>query len=487
MKRMISTLFALLLLAGVAAGAVDRIQLTQLASGLDDPLGVVNAGDGSDRLFVVLQPGRILIWDGGQFLPTPFLNIENRVSCCGERGLLGLAFHPDYTNNGELYVNYTDNSGDTVIARYSVSQVDPDVADPNSEEILLTIDQPFSNHNGGQINFGPDGYLYIGTGDGGSAGDPGNRAQNLQDLLGKMLRIDVDTTAPYGIPADNPFVGNPAARDEIWAYGLRNPWRFSFDRDTGDMFIGDVGQNLIEEIDYQLADSPGGENYGWRLMEGSDCFDPPSNCNDGTLTLPILEYEHFGGGGFNCSVTGGYRYRGANQTEIDGLLIYGDYCSGKIWAGAQVQGDFWVAIEALDTNEAITSFGEDEDGELYMVEQGGGFFLVEGVAAPLCEVAMSAASYGVGDTVTIDSLRVANPTGSNVSADVVVGIVVPGVGFNSLVDVGVTLSPGFDQTLGPIPLGVVTGSFPLGTYTTVCQLIESGDLITLDTADFDVE
>ena len=487
MKRTLSTLFVSVPLVAAAAGAVDRVQLTQLASGLVNPTGVVNAGDGSGRLFVLLQRGLVLIWDGTKVLPTPFLDIDDRVLCCGERGLLGLAFHPDYANNGELFVDYTDLSGDTVVARFRVSDADPDVADPASEEILLMVDQPFPNHNGGQLNFGPDGFLYISMGDGGASGGPENPAQDLSQLLGKLLRIDVDGGVPYGIPADNPFVDDPTALDEIWAYGLRNPWRHTFDRATGDLFIGDVGASSIEEVDFQPASSPGGENYGWPLMEGSECFNPPTDCNDGTLTLPILEYPHFGGG-FKCSVTAGYRYRGSAHPEIDGLLIYGDYCSGEVWAGAQLQGNLWVAIPAVDSGAAITSFGEDELGELYMVEQGGGFFRVEGIAAPLCEVTMSAGSYGVGDTVTIDSLRVANPTGSDVDATAIVGVVVPGGSdFKIVLNTSVTLAAGFDQTLGPIALGEVTGSFPLGTYTTVCELLESGDPIAVGTADFDVQ
>ena len=250
----------------------------------------------------------------------PFLYIESIVSSIGERGLLSVAFHPNYKNNGNFYVNYTNTIGDTVVARYSVS-ADPNVADRDSSIILLTIPQPFSNHNGGGLQFGPDDYLYIGMGDGGSAGDPQNNAQNKGSLLGKILRIDVDSSFPYAIPSGNPFVGNPLARDEIWALGLRNPWRFSFDRLTGDLFIADVGQGSWEELNFQLVKSSGGENYGWRMMEGSQCFNPPANCNDGTLTLPILEYDHTLG----CSITGGFRYRGNSNPQLYGIYIYGDF------------------------------------------------------------------------------------------------------------------------------------------------------------------
>ena len=360
--------------AGVWPGGSATAQITlgfePVAAGLRLPLGVAHAGDGSGRLFIVEQAGRILIHDGGQVLPTPFLDVSALVSCCGEQGLLGLAFHPDYATNGLLYVDYTNTAGNTVIARYRVSG-DSNRADPMSAQILLTVPQPFANHNGGQLAFGPDGFLYIGMGDGGSGGDPGNRAQNLGELLGKMLRIDVDGASPYAIPATNPFRNTPGARPEIWAYGLRNPWRFSFDRQTGDLFIADVGQGAREEVNLQPAASAGGENYGWRRMEGTSCFNPPSGCNDGTLTLPVLEYEHTDPSRANCSITGGYRYRGARFPQLVGRYFYGDYCSGRIWNGIQ-SGQTWSGSELVVTGLSITSFGEDEAGELYVVYYGGG-------------------------------------------------------------------------------------------------------------------
>jgi glucose/arabinose dehydrogenase len=276
----------------------------------------------------------------------------------GEQGLLSVAFHPDYIFNGLFYVDYTDLSGATVIARYQVSS-NPNAADPTSAAILLRIPQPFANHNGGQLQFGSDGNLYIGMGDGGSAGDPLNNAQNLNSLLGKILRIDV-SILPYAIPPDNPFLGSFNAAPEIWAYGLRNPWRFSFDRQTGDLFIGDVGQARLEEVDFQSAASGGGENYGWRLMEGSNCFNPASNCNDGSLVLPILEYDH----SLGCSITGGYRYRGRENPGMFGFYFYGDFCSGRIWGAAPDAQGNWVTTELLDTDLQVTAFGEDEDGEL---------------------------------------------------------------------------------------------------------------------------
>jgi glucose/arabinose dehydrogenase len=245
--------------------AVPTIDVVPIITGLNKPVAITHAGDGSNRLFITQQRGRIRIYEGGQVLPTPFLDIRDRVSCCGERGLLSAAFHPNYPSNGFFYINYTNTEGNTVIARYTVSS-DPNVADPNSATLLLEIPQPFANHNGGQLQFGPDGYLYIGMGDGGSEGDPQNNAQDLGTLLGKMLRIDVEGGFPYAIPADNPFVGNPEARGEIWAWGLRNPWRFSFDPLKGHLFIADVGQGEREEINFQPAGSPGGENYTtWKV------------------------------------------------------------------------------------------------------------------------------------------------------------------------------------------------------------------------------
>ncbi len=349
----------LLLRFGEAQAAVE-IGAVPIVSGLASPVALAHAGDGSGRLFIVLQEGQVVIFDGNQLLATPFLDITSFVSCCGERGLLSVAFHPNYPINGFFYVNYTDSNGNTVIARYTVS-ADPDVADPNSGVIVLTISQPFSNHNGGQLQFGPDGYLYIGMGDGGSGGDPQNNAQQLNTLLGKMLRIDVDSGLPYAIPSDNPFVGDPSALDEIWSLGLRNPWRFSFDRLTGDLFVADVGQSAWEEVNAQPAGSSGAENYGWRLMEGNHCFNPSVNCNDGTLTLPIIEYDH----SLGCSITGGYRYRGSEILELEGTYLYADFCSGRIWGANEDGIGGWVTNELSHTNFSITTFGEDEAGEIY--------------------------------------------------------------------------------------------------------------------------
>ncbi|MHC1742634.1 MAG: sorbosone dehydrogenase family protein [Syntrophobacteraceae bacterium] len=363
-------LSALIILAWTGEGW-STLQFQTIATGLSTPVSITHAGDGSGRLFLVLQDGRILIHDGGQVLPTPFLDLRSKVSSCaggcGERGLLGLAFHPDYAANGTFFVHYTNRAGTSLVARYQVS-ADPSLANPRSGRTLLSVRQPFANHNGGQLQFGPDGYLYIGLGDGGSGGDPGNRAQNRRMLLGKILRINVNGAARYAIPPDNPFAAVRGARREIWALGLRNPWRFSFDRLTGDLYVADVGQNALEEVNFQPAGSPGGQNYGWRLMEGNQCFNPAAGCNDGSLTPPVLEYDH----GTGCSVTGGYVYRGSAIPALAGQYLYGDFCSGLIW-GAQfspVAG--WSTTVLHDSAFLISTFGEDQEGELYVADYGAG-------------------------------------------------------------------------------------------------------------------
>jgi len=363
----------------MAQGGTDwpELVLTPVVSGLQSPVHINHAGDGSGRLFVVEQPGRIRIIQGGALLSTPFLDISNRVSCCGERGLLSVAFPPDYASKGYFYVNYTQQAGDTVVARYAVS-ANPNVANASSEEVVLTVDQPYANHNGGQLAFGPaDGYLYIGMGDGGSAGDPQNRAQNPGELLGKLLHVDVESgTRPYAIPATNPYTQTVGYRGEIWALGLRNPWRFSFDRQTMDLYIGDVGQNAWEEIDFQPANSHGGENYGWRIMEGNHCYNS-ANCNQNGLVLPIAEYDHTQG----CSVTGGMVYRGQTYARMQGVYFYGDYCSGNIW-GLRGEGSTWQSTLLLDTAYSITTFGEDESGNLYLADYVAGNIYLIGDAIP---------------------------------------------------------------------------------------------------------
>jgi glucose/arabinose dehydrogenase len=309
-------------------------------------------------LFIIEKVGRIRVWQAGGIVEFPFLNISERVGSSGnEQGLLGLAFHPNYAENGLFFVNYTDNNGDTVIARYRVT-ADPNIADPSSEVVLLRVDQPFGNHNGGVLAFGPDGYLYAGLGDGGSAGDPRGNAQSLNTLLGKILRLDVDSAEPYAIPADNPF------GDEIWAYGLRNPWRMSFDSATGDLYIGDVGQGQWEEIDFVSAGTPGGINFGWDYLEGTHPFEgnPPAEAQ---FVPPVAEYSH----GQGCSVTGGYVYRGA-MPEWNGVYLYGDYCSGTVWGLIRSDGG-WQEQVLFDALGNITSFGQDESGEVYIIIDGG--------------------------------------------------------------------------------------------------------------------
>ncbi|RMF23902.1 MAG: T9SS C-terminal target domain-containing protein [Bacteroidetes bacterium] len=364
---------AFVFLGGSLTFAQPQIELQLVAGGFTRPVDIASAGD--ERLFVVEQTGRIKIIDGeGNVLPVPFLDIDDRVnSGANERGLLGLVFHPNYAENGYFYVNYTDNSGgDTRISRFRVSADDPNRADPASEVILLEIDQPFSNHNAGDLAFGPDGYLYVPTGDGGSGGDPGNRAQNPQSLLGKMLRFDLGPDGDqWNIPADNPFVGNPDVRDEIWALGLRNPWRISFDRLTGDLWIADVGQDAWEEIDFVPAPVEGGLNFGWRCYEGNHPFNT-GNCPPiDSFTFPIHEYaNNFSTG---CSVTGGFVYRGCAYPELYGHYLYTDFCTGKFWVLRPDGQGGWENFEIANlANQEYSSFGEDRNGELYVAALGEG-------------------------------------------------------------------------------------------------------------------
>ncbi len=354
--------------SAVSPPVSPQIALVLRFSGLSLPLGVAHAGDGSGRLYIVEQGGRIRLVDNGTLLAAPFLDISTRVIAGGEQGLLGLAFPPGFAASGRFYVNYTRiQDGATVIARF-LRTANPNVADNTSEVIVLTIPQPFANHNGGQLALGPDGFLYIGMGDGGSGNDPFNNAQNPVSLLGKMLRIDVESAPdpglPYAIPPNNPFVGNAAFRGEIWALGLRNPWRFSFDRLTGDLYIADVGQSAFEEVDFQPVMSPGGENYGWRIMEGAHCnanIDPA--CSSAGLVLPVAEYGH----GPECSITGGFVYRGQAFPRIQGIYIYADLCSGKFW-GLQRNGSVWQNTLLLVEPHTISTFGEDEAGNLYAAD-----------------------------------------------------------------------------------------------------------------------
>ncbi len=349
----------------------QKIIFRQIATGLTNPVYITNAADGSGRIFVLERAGKIRIVKNGMLLATPFLNIQSSVKSTGsEQGLLALAFHPSYSTNGKFYVVYTaPKSGDTdgsnlILKRFHVSAGNPDLASSDGT-VLLTVGHPtYSNHNGGTLAFGGDGYLYWSIGDGGSGGDPNNNGQNLSSRLGKILRIDVDSTSTYKIPPSNPFYGStdPNIKKEIWAYGLRNPWRLSFDRLTHDLYIGDVGQSSREEIDFQLATSTGGENYGWRVMEGTLCYDPPSGCNQTGKTLPVTDYAHTLG----CSVTGGYVYRGSNFPSLYGYYFYADYCSGRLFSLINDAG--WQSAQLVDTPYNISTFGEDEQGELYLAD-----------------------------------------------------------------------------------------------------------------------
>ena len=360
-------LFTILVLVSTPAFPDPTISLELLTSNLDQPVFLTHDGDGSGRLFIVEQSGRIRILKGGKLLVVPFLDIQTKVTSEGELGLLGLAFHPDFSDNRRFFLNYTrefDSQIQTVITEYRASQSNPDVAEPQ-EKVILGFDQPFTNHNGGMLAFGPDGLLYIGTGDGGSGGDPFGNAQDTNTLLGKILRIEVDEGDPYGIPSDNPFVGEVGTRGEIWAYGLRNPWRFSFDRSGGRLFAGDVGQNDWEEIDL----IPRGGNLGWNVTEGNHCFPPGvSQCETSGQVLPIGEYDRSEGG----SVTGGYVYRGLQQTTLWGSYLFGDFATGRIWALTERVGGVWEQKELLRTGFPISSFGEDEKGEIYVLDYSNG-------------------------------------------------------------------------------------------------------------------
>ncbi|HVR31037.1 MAG TPA: PQQ-dependent sugar dehydrogenase [Thermoanaerobaculia bacterium] len=391
---------ALALLLGLAAPVrpiTVGVEALPGASGLSSPVALADPGDGSGRLFIVQQGGLVRIWQNGALHATPFLNITSKISSGGERGLLGLAFHPDFASNGYFFVNYTepepvnppgcpDNAPcdwNTVIARYQVqSFVDPvngspDFVDPATEVRLLHFNQPYGNHNGGDLHFGPDGYLYVSTGDGGSANDPHDYGQNLSSLLGKILRIDVDAAPPaghglcgvepqaYAAPSGNPYLGAAVAGcDEIWHLGLRNPWRFSFDRNAGDMFIGDVGQGAREEINFRAAGSGGGANWGWRCYEGVNAFNSAGCGPIGDYLFPFHDYSHSSG---RCSVTGGYRYRGTQYAAMQGYYLFADYCTGEIWNASQGGGGAWTIAGPLDLAFSISAFGEDSAGELYVL------------------------------------------------------------------------------------------------------------------------
>ena len=387
----------------LAATAAFSITLNRVTGGLTNPVYLTHAGDGSGRLFVVERAGTIRVISNGVLLPAPYLDIHSQVeSGYEEQGLLSVAFDPNYTTNGTFYIDYTTNAagqdGDTVIARYVVANPAANVATILTTTTILAVYQPAQNHNGGQLQFGPDGYLYIGKGDGGGNGDPNNNGQSLNTLLGKMLRINVRGVPTYTIPATNPFTQTAGVRPEIWAYGLRNPWRFTFDRLNGDLYVADVGQSAYEEVNFQPAASMGGENYGWHIMEGLHCFSPQQGCNQTGLVLPIVEYSHPEGG---CSITGGYVYRGDQYPALQGAYFFGDYCTGYVWSLQRV-GNQWQMIRQLETGTRISSFGEDASGELYLIAYASGevFHIVSSFASSNIDTDrnLNQHTYGHADT-----------------------------------------------------------------------------------------
>lgn len=379
--RFVAIAAVALLPSPLPAAVLDGIELRLLANGLDSPVAIAHAGD--DRIFVVEQRGVIRLVDAQGIASVPFLDLRERVQFGGEQGLLGLAFHPRYAENGRFFVNYTrDGDGATVVSRFERSDLDPDRGDPGSEAILLVIPQPFDNHNGGQLAFGPDGQLYVATGDGGAGGDPACRAQDIDDRLGKILRLDVDAHAdspPYHAASPgNPFVGAPGS-DLVWALGLRNPWRFSFDRKSGDLYIADVGQGSWDEVDLQPADFPPPLNFGWKIMEGSACFSrdacPASTpvCGATELSLPILENSLAGA---NCAVIGGFAYRGHRLPALEGRYLFGDYCSGNIWAARGSQAG-WIRDDLPFDLPTLTTFGETRVGEILLATQSGQLYALD--------------------------------------------------------------------------------------------------------------
>jgi glucose/arabinose dehydrogenase/plastocyanin len=518
---------------GTLPGDVS-VQLVKVAGGLVDPVNVANAGDGSGRLFVVQRTGQIRIVDqGGMLLEEPFLDIANLVKTDFlEQGLLGLAFHPDYETNGRFFVYYSHYStnGDHFLVEFHVSADDPNKADPDSGRVLLTEEDPFTNHNGGTLHFGPDGYLYLSIGDGGSAGDPYDNAQNLSVILGKVLRLDVDAqgATPYGIPADNPFAGtgevlavpgqlaqtgeyHPDARREIWAYGLRNPWQFSFDPANGDLYVADVGQNRWEEVNYQAGGSPGGQNYGWDLLESAHCYPPAEFARPGIPVAadvattcdpvgvaPVAEYNHDDG---SCSITGMGVSRTAESPALDGIYFNSDFCSGKVWGLARDDAGVWVYQELLDTELLATGAGQDEAGAVYLTAcscvfgrdynpfadpQGTLWRLVQTDQVPEgAEVAPAQAPTAatveqvtpapVGDagttaeSVTIEAVDIAwNPNQATIPAntDVMVTVTSSGASLHTFV----VEAQGIKLELAPGETKEVVINVPAGTYQFICDV-----------------
>jgi len=380
---MLSVVISVLLFLISPVSAKPKIWLKSHSDGYENPVGIVVVESDPSRFFVVERDGliKIVSKDGKMINATPFLDASDLLGeCtgyCDERGLLGLVFHPNFADNGKFFINYTQKNNEgflsTIVSQFIVDASDPDIANQGSEIIILQFTQPYVNHNGGDIKFGPDGYLYVASGDGGSGGDPQGYGQNRKTMLGKILRIDVDKTSPeqnYGIPPDNPFVSDTSTFPEVWAYGVRNPWRISFDMVKGDLYIADVGQNVWEEVNFQVSSSTGGQNYGWNKMEGFHCFTEGCDPDDNTLTLPILEYKHVEGA---CSITGGYVDRGKNK-YLNGRYFYGDYCNGNIWATKRIDNEWSVDLMYKFTGLEISSFGQDTDGNVYVVDLNGAIY-----------------------------------------------------------------------------------------------------------------
>jgi glucose/arabinose dehydrogenase len=453
------------------------------ATGLSSPVDVVNAGDGSGRLFIVQQGGEILVYEGDQVLGTPFLDIDPLVVSGGEQGLLGMAFHPNYPATPFFFVNYTcqatgsqpecTNTGDTIIARFQVSG-NPNLADPASRRTLLVIPQPFANHNAGDLKFGPDGYLWIPMGDGGSGNDPDCNAQRDDSLLGKLLRIDVDqnvNTPPYyGIPPTNPYIGPGDPRDEVFARGLRNPFRFSFDRQTGDLFIGDVGQNALEEVDFMPAGTGAAANYGWKIMEGTSCTGHSENCpgyvppcGSPLFTPPILEYDHDLG---DCAIIGGFRYRGSGIPSLSGRYVYSDNCTGTVRVGTESPPGTWTSSVLLESGVPISAFGEDESGELYATALDGTVYRFMPTAPPSVSVNDITVVEGDGGTTSAAfTVSLSYSAGQTASVEYATG--------------GGTASPGSDYSS-------VSGSLSFGPSAAARTLLVPviGDLLDEDDETF---
>jgi glucose/arabinose dehydrogenase len=357
------------LLFTLIAAIPSAVVLEPVIGGLDRPVQAVWAHDGSNTMYIAEQPGRIIRSTDSR-ATSVFLDLSSMVSCCTNGGLLSVVFHPNYVSNRRFYVLYVNRDGNTVVSRYLRSATDATVADADSEQQLFVVEQPkdnIPNHHGGTLLFGFDGMLYVSIGDGGAYVKVTNRAQQTDHLLGKLLRIDVDHGTPYSIPADNPFAGIPGVRGEIWALGLRNPWRFSFDRATGELMIGDVGQDSWEEVDIVSLPQAKAANFGWPIFEGSHCYPPGASCSPAGLTMPQIEYSRADG----CSVSGGYRYRGHKWPQWDGVYFYGDFCSGRLWAAAEAPDGSWTTTEVSKTSAMVVSFGEDGEGELFVVDYRG--------------------------------------------------------------------------------------------------------------------